>query len=121
MSIGTISGSLVGASGQSFALQSSPVPEETETPRQAPAKSDQDTVKLSGAALARSLKQQGHSVAQIAITMSSDAKTIDGYLGISTKPAAVPIPTSAPKASPAAEEIKESANVKGKEAVAGKG
>ena len=42
------------------------------------------TVKLTAAAQARLLKQQGQSVAQIATALATDAKTIDQYLGITS-------------------------------------
>jgi len=41
-----------------------------------------DSVKLSGTAIAKSLKLQGLSPEQIAAQMGLDIKTVDGYLGI---------------------------------------
>ena len=41
-----------------------------------------DSVKLSGTAIAKSLKLQGLSANQIAAQMGLDLKTVDGYLGI---------------------------------------
>ena len=41
-----------------------------------------DSVKLSGTAIAKSLKLQGLSPNQIAAQMGLDVKTVDGYLGI---------------------------------------
>ena len=41
-----------------------------------------DSVKLSGTAVAKSLKLQGMSANQIAAQMGLDIKTVDGYLGI---------------------------------------
>jgi len=41
-----------------------------------------DSVKLSGTAIAKSLKLQGLSPNQIAVEMGLDIKTVDGYLGI---------------------------------------
>lgn len=45
-----------------------------------------DSVKLSGAAQARSLKHQGQTIAQIALQMGLDAKTVSGYVGSSAIP-----------------------------------
>ena len=117
MSINAISGNLTSASGQAVAPLPSPTPFEAETPKQGPIQPGHDTVKLSGAALARSLKQQGQSVAQIALAMHLDASAVNGYLGVATKPAATP----APKAPSPAEEAKEPATEKATEAIAGKG
>jgi predicted flap endonuclease-1-like 5' DNA nuclease len=58
----------------------------------------QDTVTLSGAALAKSLKQSGMSAAQIAQRMHLDIKTVDQYLGIATN--AVTTPTMPSTAAP---------------------
>jgi|ERR1039457_2775747 DNA-binding NarL/FixJ family response regulator len=46
-----------------------------------------DSVKLTGTALAKSLKQSGLTVAEIALKMNLDVKTVDSYLGISTNTA----------------------------------
>ena len=43
-----------------------------------------DTVHLSAAAQAKALKQGGETPAQIAVALSTDIKTVDGYLGIQT-------------------------------------
>lgn len=43
--------------------------------------SRRDTVELSGAAVARSLRLNGLSPAEIAALMGLDIETIDGYLG----------------------------------------
>lgn len=53
-----------------------------------------DTVKLTGKALAKSLKLAGQTPAQIAKDMSVDVKTVDSYLGIQTTAA---ITMAAPK------------------------
>ena len=53
MSINAISGNLTSASGQAVAPLPSPTPFEAETPKQGPIQPGHDTVKLSGAALAR--------------------------------------------------------------------
>ena len=45
-----------------------------------------DGVKLSGKALAKSLKAQGLTPSQIALTMNSDLKTVYDYLGITPPP-----------------------------------
>ena len=117
MSISAISGNLTPASGQAVAPMPSPAPVEAETPKQTSVQPGHDTVKLSGAALARSLKQQGQSVAQIALAMHLDANSVNSYLGVATKPAATP----AAKAPSPAEEAKEPATEKATEAIAGKG
>jgi hypothetical protein len=41
-----------------------------------------DTVKLSAAAQAKLLHRQGQTVGNIAAALGTDAKTIDGYLGV---------------------------------------
>ncbi|MDR3764140.1 MAG: hypothetical protein P4M01_08610 [Acidobacteriota bacterium] len=48
------------------------------------ANSSATTVKISVAAQARLMQQQGESVQQIANSLSTDVKTVDEYLGIST-------------------------------------
>ena len=48
-----------------------------------PPPSNVDTVHLSGAALARSLRLQGYSVEGIAAKLGSNVRIIDQYLGIS--------------------------------------
>ena len=71
---------------------SSPAPAATKrqpvAPEQPPVavQSSQDSVQLSGAALARSLKIAGQTPTQIAMKMGIDIKTVDNYL--STTPAA---------------------------------
>lgn len=66
-----------------------------------------NTTELKGVALVRSLKQQGQTIAQIALKTHLDAKTINNYLGVSTattiaapqiKQAATPETTTAPAA-----------------------
>jgi len=58
------------------------------------------TVKLTGTALAKSLKLAGQNPAQIALKMGIDVKTVDQYLSIkvatSTPTPAAPVPTPAP-------------------------
>lgn len=44
-----------------------------------------DTIKLSGKALAKSLKLAGQNPVQIALKMGVNVKTVEGYLGLSTK------------------------------------
>ena len=69
-------------------------PTQSEAPIQQPAVSqlNQDTVKLSGAALARSLKLAGKTPAQIAMKMGVNIKTVYKYLG-KTPPPDVSAPT----------------------------
>jgi hypothetical protein len=64
-----------------------------------------DTVKLTGVALAKSLKLAGQTPSQIALNMGMPVKTIDGYLGVKVQTAAVVTPqptTPAPQAKQAA-------------------
>lgn len=58
-----------------------------------PTQPPKDTVKLSGAALVRSLKMSGMNPSQIAQVSHLDIKTVDKYLGI-----AAPKTAAAPKA-----------------------
>jgi hypothetical protein len=117
MSISAISGNIASTAGQAVAAQPNPAPAETGAPKQAALPPGHDTVKLSGAALARSLKQQGQSIAQIAVAMHLDASAVNGYLGVATKAAPAPVA----KAPSPAEEAKEPATEKATEAIAGKG
>jgi hypothetical protein len=59
-----------------------------------------DTVKLTGTALAKSLKLAGQNPAQIALKLGLDLKTVDSYLNIKVAanklPPAVPAPTTTP-------------------------
>ncbi|MDR3580993.1 MAG: hypothetical protein P4L44_13615 [Oryzomonas sp.] len=65
-----------------------------------------DTVELTGTALAKSLKLAGQTPAQIALKMGLDVKTVNGYLGITTKAttATLPPPTTV------APQVKQSAS-----------
>lgn len=88
------------------------------------------TVKLTGTALAKSLKLAGQNPAQIALKMGIDVKTVDQYLSIKVASATpAPAPTPAPEAKQAAattapatsaEEAKEPAKEKATEAALGK-
>jgi predicted flap endonuclease-1-like 5' DNA nuclease len=65
-----------------------------------PASQPTDTVHLSGSAQAKALKASGQSPAEIAQTMNTDIKTVDGYLGIqatatTTTPSTPPVATAA--------------------------
>ncbi len=54
-----------------------------------------DTVELTGPALAKSLKLAGQTPSQIALKMGLDVKTVNGYLGTSTKAAtSTPAPST---------------------------
>ncbi|MDD2541321.1 MAG: hypothetical protein PHH28_09815 [Desulfuromonadaceae bacterium] len=78
-------------------------PEVTTTPHTAKTEAtlpQHDTVELTGAALAKSLKLSGQKPAQIALKMGVDIKTVDQYLSIKV---AAPITTAAPVTSPAPE------------------
>ena len=59
-----------------------------------------DEVKLTGTALAKSLKLSGQTAAQIAQSMSTDIKTVDSYLGLQA-PATAATPAPAPQAATA--------------------
>ncbi|MDA8430887.1 MAG: hypothetical protein M0T70_16655 [Geobacteraceae bacterium] len=131
MSINGISGNVsTPSASMTPAAVIPPKPEATATPQSQPY-----TVKLTGTALAKSLKLAGQNPAQIALKMGIDVKTVDQYLSIkvaSATPAAVatpaPAPTPAPEAKQAAttapatsaEEAKEPAKEKASEAVRGK-
>ena len=88
-----------------------------------------DSVKLTGAALAKSLKLGGMTPKQIAQKMGLDLKTVDGYLGVNattTTVAVTPVaktavaaPSAASQTSSAAEEAKESGAEKAAEAAQG--
>jgi len=55
-----------------------------------------DSVELTKTALAKSLKLSGQTVSQIALTMGLDVKTVNSYLGVSTKAAtSTPLPPTA--------------------------
>ncbi|HKK01934.1 MAG TPA: hypothetical protein VJ955_07160 [Desulfuromonadales bacterium] len=125
MATASIPGTSTAASGQAPPQQAKASSAETSTAQKTaeqPTQQGQDTVKLSGKALAHSLKQQGQTVAQIARAMHLDVKTVDSYLGISDKSAsAAAAVAQTPQPTTAAEEAKEPAAVKTKEAASGKG
>ncbi|HEY4744823.1 MAG TPA: hypothetical protein VIH45_09220, partial [Desulfuromonadaceae bacterium] len=86
-------------------------PSQTAEPKQAAAvKPQHDTVELTGAALAKSLKLAGQTAAQIALKMGLDVKIVDSYLGVKAPTTAptTPVPT------PAASQPKASETAKGK-------
>lgn len=79
-------------------VATAPAPAQTAAPTQPAAVQlpKYDTVKLSGAALAKSLKLAGLTPEQIALKMGVSVQTVDDYLGISTNTAsAAPLPTPA--------------------------
>lgn len=98
-------------------------PPETTQPKQ-------DTVELTGTALAKSLKLSGQTAAQIALKMGLDVKTVDSYLNIketttqtnsTTQAQQVAQNTvAAPQAYGPAEEATESATQKAAETAQGK-
>lgn len=55
--------------------------------------SEQDSVKLSGVAMARSLRHYGLTVAQIAQRMGENVETVNNYLGITEKSLLLGAPT----------------------------
>jgi hypothetical protein len=93
--------SVNGISGATPALTTTPAaiippkPAATTTPPSEPY-----TVKLTGTALAKSLKLAGQNPSQIAQKMGIDIKTVDSYLSIkvatATPAPATPVPTPAP-------------------------
>lgn len=96
--------SVNGISGATPALTTTPAaiippkPAATTTPQSEPY-----TVKLTGTALAKSLKLAGQNPSQIAQKMGVDIKTVDQYLSIKVATAApTPVPTPAPQAKQAA-------------------
>ena len=124
MSMTSIMGASTAASGQANPQQANASATETSAAQKTaeqPAQQSQDTVKLSGKALAHSLKQQGQTVSQIAQAMHVDVKIVDGYLGISAKTASPVASTPTPQPAASAEETKEPAIEKAKEATSGKG
>lgn len=85
---------------QTASLQRSPTARRTAdvTPQK-----KEDSVELSGAALAKSLRLQGYSVSMICQKMGLDTKTVEGYLG-TTASATTPATYSVPaKSRPQAE------------------
>ena len=142
MSISPISGGIqqqpvvtaAPTSNQTTTTNQSTIPKQTAEPTQTTgSQSPHYTVKLSGAALAKSLKLAGQKPTQIALKMGLDIKTVDSYLGISTQaPTAVPaakqaVTTPAVTAQAAAsqpysplEESTESAAAKAAETAQGK-
>jgi hypothetical protein len=117
-----------------LAQATTPAPETTATanssaPKPTTVEPKRDTVELSGAAQAKFLKHQGQTVAQIALQMGLDVKTVNSYVG--SAPAHVaPTTTSAPQAQHAtapvpqsyspAEEATESGAAKAQETIQGK-
>lgn len=133
MSISPISGSIqqqqpvvadAGTTSQTTTTNQPTTPKQTAEPAAAETQSQHYTVKLSGAALAKSLKLAGQNPSQIALKMGLNIKTVDGYLGISATTAAPSASTVAPAAKQAAasplEESTESAAAKAAETAQGK-
>jgi DNA-binding CsgD family transcriptional regulator len=121
--INSISG--ISATVPNAAAQAAVQPAATQpAPKPATVPQKADTVELSKAAQIRSLKRGGQTVAQIAVSMGLDAKTVNSYLG--TAPAKLPTvqaaqakQASAP-APKAAEESTESSAAKMSETILGK-
>ncbi|GFE62908.1 hypothetical protein [Geobacter sp. AOG2] len=81
--------SISGGAGSNAIVGRSPLAEGRSVPGNAPSpKTAQDTVRISGAARAKSLKLQGQNPQQIAQQMGVDVKTVDKYLGIKPDKAA---------------------------------
>jgi DNA-binding NarL/FixJ family response regulator len=77
----------INASAQHAAAQVTVQPHETQAPQKtATVQHKADTVALSQTAQVRSLKRNGQSVAQIALSMGLDAKTVNSYLGTAQAP-----------------------------------
>jgi len=69
-----------------------PAPAKTEAPPNPPY-----IVDLTGTALAKSLKLQGHTPEQISVSMGLDIKTIDSYLNVKpSEPTLIPAPAQTP-------------------------
>lgn len=67
---------------QETASQHRTAQSDTAAPKTTTPESAQDSVKLSPAAQARSLKHSGMTVSQIAQQLGVDVKTVNGYLGV---------------------------------------
>ncbi|QEM67340.1 hypothetical protein FO488_03680 [Geobacter sp. FeAm09] len=127
MDINGISGNVVSPQTQGTAL----TPAASAAPAASapePSQPKHDTVELTGAALAKSLKLAGQTPAQIAQKMGVDVKTVDGYLNIKATTAA-PLPqthqvaqaaAAAPQTASPAEEATEPATQKAAETAQGK-
>jgi hypothetical protein len=105
MAIDAISGSLAPQPPTTQATTNAQAPASTKAPaqQQAPVQPAKDTIKLSGAALVKSLKTSGMNAAQIAQASHLDQKTVDQYLRI-----AAPKVASAP-AAPAGTQAEQAA------------
>lgn len=104
MAIDPISSSIQQTQGNTTAAASTPradhkfAPTKSADDKSAAVNNKPYTVTLTGKALAKSLKLSGQTPAQIAVTMGLDVKTVDSYLGLSTKTAsATPAPAPAAK------------------------
>ena len=94
-----ISGADASSATQTIAA-SAPVAAQSQPATKAPAVLKPDSVKLSAAGQARSMYQQGQTVALIANTLGTDVASVDNYLNITVAVAATPVPTA--HAAPAA-------------------
>jgi hypothetical protein len=94
-----ISGADASSATQTIAA-SAPVAAQSQPATKAPAVLKPDSVKLSAAGQARSMYQQGQTVALIANTLGTDVASVDSYLNITVAVAATPV--SAAHAAPAA-------------------
>jgi hypothetical protein len=123
MSINAINGNMAGSIQQASVTGMNTTSEAESTQKASVAASQQDTVTLSHAAQAKSLKAQGETPAQIALAMKTDVKTVDGYLGITTTTAPTvttkPVAAATSQANNSYEEATEPAAEKAAETAAG--
>lgn len=111
MSISPISGNTLSPSVTSAVV----TPQTTAPKKTAETQSPHYTVKLTGTALAKSLKLAGQNPAQIALKMGLDIKTVDSYLGVKVQTATaapLPPPVATPTPAPAAKQAAETAQGK---------
>ncbi len=130
MEVAGVSSHSVSTTQAALTPQKPEVPTTPTTAKTATVPPQHDTVELTGAALAKSLKLAGQKPAQIALKMGIDVKTVDQYLSIKTATVApaVPTPAAVPEAKQAAapqtfspaEEVKEPVSQKAAETAQGK-
>lgn len=139
MEVAGVSPHSVSTTQAALTPQKPEVPTTPTTVKTATVPPQHDTVELTGAALAKSLKLAGQKPAQIALKMGIDVKTVDQYLSIKTATAAPAAPTpaavhapvpgakqaaattaAAPQTFSPAEEVKEPASQKAAETAQGK-
>ncbi|MBW4056914.1 MAG: hypothetical protein HIU83_16265 [Proteobacteria bacterium] len=135
MEVTGVSSHSVSTTQAALTPQKPEVPTTPTTAKTATVPPQHDTVELTGAALAKSLKLAGQKPAQIALKMGIDVKTVDQYLSIkvatpitTAAPVTMPTPAPVPGAKQAAatqtfspdEEVKEPVSQKAAETAQGK-